>query len=89
VAIWLKENKHLNVWEQQAYLVKALNGHYQYLGLRLCCTPLYGVRQRVRKLWRKALLRRSQRAKKRCDWTSLAAKPWFQLPKPRVTQAWV
>ena len=89
VATWLKANKHLNVWEQQAYLVKALNGHYQYFGLRLCCTSLYGVRQRVRKLWRKALLRRSQRAKKRCDWTSLAAKPWFQLPKPRVMQAWV
>ena len=89
VATWLKANKHLNVWEQQAHLAKALNGHYQYFGLRLCCTSLYGVRQRVRKLWRKALLRRSQRAKKHCDWTSLAAKPWFQLPKPRVMQAWV
>jgi RNA-directed DNA polymerase len=88
-ATWLKANKHLNVWEQQAYLVKALNGHYQYFGLRLCCTSLYGARQRVRKLWRKALLRRSQRANKGCDWASLAAKPWFQLPKTRVTRAWV
>lgn len=87
-SIWLKVNKHLNVWEQQAHLVKALKGFYQYFGLRLCCTPLYGVRQRVRTLWQKALLRRSQRAKKRCDWTSLNARPWFQLPPPRVVHAW-
>jgi RNA-directed DNA polymerase len=89
MATWLKANKHLNVWEQQAHLVKALNGHYQYFGLRLCCTSLYGVRQRVRKLWRKALMRRSQKGKRHCDWTSLTAKPWFQLPKPRVAHAWV
>jgi group II intron reverse transcriptase/maturase len=89
VTIWLKVNKHLNVWEQQAHLVRALNGYYQYFGLRLCCTPLAGVRQRVRMIWQKALRRRSQRARKRCDWTSLAAKAWFQLPKPRVVHAWV
>jgi len=89
VTIWLKANKHRNVWEQQAHLVKALSGYYQYFGLRLCCPPLYGVRQRVRELWRKALMRRSQKGKRHCDWTSLTAKPWFQLPKPRVTQAWV
>ena len=89
VAAWLKANKHLNVWEQQAHLVRALSGYYQYFGLRLCCTSLYGVRQRVRELWRKALMRRSQKGKRHCDWTSLTAKPWFQLPKPRVTHAWV
>ena len=89
VATWLKANKHLNVREQQEYLAKALNGYFQYFGLRLCCTSLYGVRQRVRELWRKALIRRSQRGNRSCDWTTLNAKAWFQLPQPRVTQAWV
>ena len=89
VATWLKANKHLNVREQQEHLAKALTGYFQYFGLRLCCTSLSGVRQRVRQLWRKALMRRSQRAHRRCDWTSLNAKAWFQLPTPRVTHAWV
>ena len=89
VATWLKVNKHVNAWEQRAHLAKALNGFYQFFGLRLCCTLLNGVRQRVLRLWQRALKRRSQKAKRRCDWTTLLAKPWFQLPPPRVTQGWV
>jgi RNA-directed DNA polymerase len=89
VRTWLKLNRHLPVQDQRAHLDKVLNGFYQYFGLRLCCTPLYGVRQRVRRAWVWALKRRSQRAKRRCDWATLNAQPWFQLPTPRVTQAWV
>jgi RNA-directed DNA polymerase len=86
---WLMANKHRNVREQHAHLVRALQGYYQYFGLRLCSRYLNGVRQRVRKLWRVTLRRRSQRAKHRTDWESLLAKPWFQLPVGRVTQAWI
>jgi RNA-directed DNA polymerase len=86
---WLKTNKHLDVREQHAHLVKALQGYYQYFGLRLCSRYLNGVRQRVRKLWRETLRRRSQRATRRTDWGTLLAKPWFQLPVGRVTQAWI
>jgi hypothetical protein len=89
VWIWLKANRHQSVWEQHAPLTNALNGYYQYFGLRLCGQKLEGVWWRVRKLWRNALLRRSQRAKRRCDWASLDAHAWFQLPKPWVTQPWV
>jgi RNA-directed DNA polymerase len=89
VWIWLKANRHQSVWEQHAHLTKALNGYYQYFGLRLCGRKLQGVWWRVRRLWRNALLRRSQRAKRRCDWASLDAHPWFQLPRPHVTQGWV
>jgi RNA-directed DNA polymerase len=89
ITIWLKANKHLSVWKQQAHLVKALNGYYQYFGLRLCWTKLSGVHQRVRRIWRRTLQRRSQRAGRTCDWATLEAKPWFQLPKPRLTQTWV
>jgi len=70
-------------------LTKALNGHDQFYGLRLCGKALNGVRQLVRKLRRRALMRRSQRARHRCAWARLAATPWFQLPAARVTQAWV
>ena len=50
---------------QQAHLTKMLNGYYQYFGLRLLHARLSGVRQRVQKLWRWALQRRSQKAKRR------------------------
>jgi RNA-directed DNA polymerase len=89
VRTWLKLNRHLPVRDQRAHLDKMLNGFYQYFGLQLCCTPLYGVRQRVRRAWAWALKRRSQKAKRRCDWATLSARPWFELPIPRVTQAWV
>jgi RNA-directed DNA polymerase len=89
VRTWLKLNRHLPVRDQRAHLDKVLSGFYQYFGLRLCCTPLYGVRQRVRRAWVWALKRRSQRARRRCDWATLNAQSWFQLPTPRVTQAWV
>ncbi len=89
VRTWLTVNRHMNVRDQRAHLDKMLNGYYQYFGLRLCCTFLLGVRQRVRRSWVWALKRRSQKAKRRCDWATLSAQPWFQLPLPHVTQAWV
>jgi RNA-directed DNA polymerase len=70
-------------------LAKMLNGHYQYFGLYFCWQALNGVWWRVRKAWRGALRRRSQKAKRRCDWATLEKQAWFQLPKPRLTQAWV
>ncbi len=89
IAVWLKANRHRPVREQQAYLRRALNGYYQYFGLRLCLARLSGVHQRVRWLWKRALQRRSQRARRRTDWATLHAAPWFQLPQPRLTQTWV
>jgi group II intron reverse transcriptase/maturase len=88
-ATWLKTNRHRSVWEHQARLTKALNGFYQYFGLRLCLRQLGGVRQRIRKLWQKTLRRRSQRGRRTTQWASLQAKPWLQLPQPRLTQTWV
>jgi RNA-directed DNA polymerase len=89
VKAWVNVNKHEPVRTQQAHLAKKLNGHYQYFGLRTCAPSLNGVRWRVQKLWWWALRRRSQKAKRRCDWPTLKKQPWFQLPPPRVTQAWV
>jgi group II intron reverse transcriptase/maturase len=89
IATWLKVNRHRPVRQQQAYLRRALDGYYQYFGLRLCSGKLHGVRERVVWLWKHALGRRSQRARRRTDWATLHAAPWFQLPQPRLTQRWV
>ncbi len=89
IAEWLRTNRHGSVWEHQAHLTQALNGFYQYFGLRLSLRKLGGVRQRVQKIWSKTLRRRSQRGRRTTDWASLHAKPWFQLPQPHLTKAWV
>lgn len=89
VAEWLRKNRHTNVRVQQAHLSKMLSGHYQYFGVRLSGRRLSGVRHRVFWLWRQVLRRRSDKARRTCDWASLNAKPWFQLPQPRLAQMWV
>jgi RNA-directed DNA polymerase len=89
IAEWLRTNRHGSVWEHQAHLTKALNGFYQYFALRLSLRKLGGVRQQVQKIWSKTLRRRSQRGRRTTDWASLHAKPWFQLPQPHLTKAWV
>ena len=88
-ADWLKANRHVPTRLQQTHLHLALNGYYQYFGVRLAEQALYSVYRRIRKLWRKQLRRRSQRARRTCAWSDLYAKSWFQLPHPRITQAWV
>ena len=89
VMTWVKANRHQPVRAQQAHLTKMLNGYYQYFGLYFCTDALSGVLRRVREAWHWALQRRSQKAKRRTDWATVRAQPWFQLPKPRLTQAWV
>lgn len=86
---WLRLNRHTNVRVQQAHLTRMLNGHYQYFGVRLSRIRLDGVRQRMYWLWRQVLRRRSDKARKTTSWAILTTKPWFKLPPPRLTQAWV
>ena len=89
IKTWLRANRYVRVWEQREHLAKALEGYYQYFGLSRCLELLSGVRQRVRRLWQQALSRRSQRAGRTWDWASLDARPWFTLPKARLTHTWV
>ena len=86
---WLRLNRHIHVRLQQAHLKKMLIGYYQYFGLRQCVKALDGVRHRVFWHWQRASRRRSETARRTCSWAQLNAKPWFQLPLPRVTHAWV
>ncbi len=89
VKSWLAVNRHRRVWEQRRHLGRMLTGLYQYFGLRECSSRLGGIQRRVARLWRRSLKRRSQRARRRCAWSELNRKPWFQLPSPRVMHAWV
>jgi RNA-directed DNA polymerase len=89
VTTWLKANRHQPVKAQQAHLTRMLSGLYQYFGLYFCTDALSGVLWRVRRVWQRQLQRRSQKAKRRTDWATVATKSWFQLPRPRLTQAWV
>jgi RNA-directed DNA polymerase len=66
------------VRSQQAHLTKMLSGFYQYFGLYFCWQAVNGVCWRTRKAWREALQRRSQKAKRRCDWATLDKQAWFQ-----------
>ena len=86
---WLEANRHQPVSKQQAHLKTMLLGHYEYYGLHYCMRALSGVWYRVQKCWWWVLRRRSQKAKRRGDWATLHSRPWFQLPQPKLTQAWV
>ena len=89
VTTWVKVNRHQPVKAQQAHLSKMLNGFYQYFGLYFCIHTLSGVRRRVQEAWFWALQRRSQKSKRRRDWATVVVTPRFELPRPRLTQAWV
>jgi group II intron reverse transcriptase/maturase len=86
---WVTINRHQPVRTQQAHLAKMLSGHYLYFGLHHCLRAREAVWWRVHQAWQRALQRRSQTAKRHCDWATLNARPWFQLPTPRLTQGWV
>lgn len=88
VADWCRRHRHLPVQEQQAMLVRKLEGHYNYYGVNGNIASLEVLQDSAEVAWRKWLDRRSQRA--HMTWGRfqllLAAMP---LPAPRITvQIW-
>ena len=79
---WLKHHIHDRPQEQQRMLSLKLQGLYQYFALWHTLAKLGTVRDEVRRLWRAALQRRSQRG--RLTWEAWQQKPWFALPQPRI-----
>jgi hypothetical protein len=63
-------------------LTQKLRGFYQYFALWHTLPKLGMVRDEVRRLWRGALRRRSQRG--RLKWEDWQRKPWFALPQPKL-----
>ncbi len=59
-----------------------LRGFYQYFALHHCLPKLFCIYNEVRRQWRRALRRRSQRH--HMYWSYLTSRSWFELPEPEL-----
>jgi group II intron reverse transcriptase/maturase len=83
VADWCRRHRHLPVKDQHAKLTRKLQGHYAYFGVNGNLRCLNQLVYQVRRLWRKWLDRRSQRA--RMSWERFAELELrYALPRPHV-----
>jgi len=82
IKVELLRRKHDRISQVGAWLRKVVNGYYQYHAVPGNIDQLRIFRQRINRLWRNVLVRRSQRAKKK--WESLT--PVFDrwIPIPRI-----
>lgn len=83
---WMRRHRHKQVAAQHTTLSRMLRGHYNYFGLTMNIRALQQVFNRVVRLWRLWLNRRSQRG--RMPWRRfvelLARHP---LPRPKVVHS--
>ena len=78
-----KRRRHEPVREQHRWLCQVLRGHFAYFGLPSNFRALQGFSYHVRRIWFRALYRRSQR---RLTWAGFAELLLrFPLPQPRIT----
>lgn len=83
VAQWCRENRHQPVQWQWQILTQKLRGHFGYYGITGNYKALDRFRQEVRRVWRKWLHRRSNRA--RVSWERMAKLlERYPLPRPRI-----
>ncbi len=83
VADWCRRHRHDDVREQWRALVRKVAGHYGYFGIIGNFVALQRFRDGVRRVWRKWLDRRSQRA--RMNWARMAKLlERYPLPRPRI-----
>ena len=79
---------HAPLAEQHRWLSAVLRGHYGYYGVSHNYPALSAFHQEVRRIWRRCLRRRSQKAR-RMDWDRFrAVLERFPLPEPRITHPW-
>ena len=69
IKVELLRRKHDRISQVGAWLRKVVTGYYQYHAVPGNIDQLRTFRQRINRLWRNVLVRRSQRAKKK--WESL------------------
>jgi len=62
VADWCRRHRHRPVKEQHAALRQRLNGHFNYFGVNGNLRSLKRLAEQAKRLWKKWLSRRSQRA---------------------------
>src|SRR3984957_15598996 len=82
IKLELLRRKHDRISQVGAWLRKVVTGYYQYHAVPGNIDQMRTFRQRVNRLWRNVLVRRSRRAKRR--WESLT--PVFNrwIPRPRI-----
>ena len=87
VGEWCKQHRHDPVSEQQKTLNAKLRGHYQYYGRRTNYRALRQFYQRVCRIWREWLSRRTRG--KPLTWERFEEMlRQYPLLRPRITQAW-
>jgi hypothetical protein len=80
---WLRKNRHLRLREQHKTLCQKLVGHFNYYGIRGNITAIANFVDEAKRLWKKWLGRRSQRAV--LTWEAMGRKlKNFPLPPPRL-----
>ena len=79
---WCRLHRHDSLESQQRALAKKLNGHYAYFGLTANFNAIARFLHEVRRVWQKALARRSQRG---LTWDKMVCLlERYPLPAPRV-----
>ncbi len=80
-----RRRMHRPVAEQQRWLASVLRGHYRYYGLPSNHRALSSFYLQVRRIWYRALRRRSQRA---LTWPAFGEiERRYPLPRPRIFHA--
>ena len=80
---YCRKSRHVSVKEQHETLCSKIRGHFNYFGVAANQRSLSNLVHQVRRIWRKWLDRRSQRA--RMTWPKmLKLLTRYPLPRPRV-----
>ena len=80
---WMAHARHLPLKKQAATLAAKLRGHYNYYGTKRNASSISRFHYEARRLWKRWLSRRSQRAWLTWDKYARILKK-YPLPKPRV-----
>jgi RNA-directed DNA polymerase len=86
VAEWCRDNRHRSVREQHKTLVAKVRGHYNYFGITGNSRALGRFLHEVKRVWRKWLDRRSNRARVTWERFKLLCSR-YPLPTPLVAQS--
>lgn len=88
VALWCKRHRHFPIADQHRHLAAVLRGHYNYFGVTGNRRSLQRFEHEVRRVWRRWLDRRSQRAQMTWD-RFLRMLRRHALPRPKIVRGYV
>jgi len=82
----LQRRRHQSIPEQGTWLGQVVRGFYAYHAVPTNYRALVVFRVRIAQLWKRALMRRSQRARR--TWKRMARLLEAWLPRPRILHPW-